>query len=286
MDNQNILNKLGYHEKWHLKNCNRNKCIYSINEPIIDFIFEKINIDKGFFIEFGAWDGINLSNCKKLYDNGWSGMFIEADDNKFNDLKKNYNNNKRIITVNSFVDTNENTLDIILKKNNIDNVDFCSIDIDGLDLNIFNSIENIFPKLVCIEGGQVLFPTEKNKVPINIQSDNVTQSLYNYITDFENKGYKILCAYQDIFFIKKEYYHLFDVNTNIYKLYIDGLFCLPRIPWLYEKKQQYNIKNEILDYIISQTNNKNINNRNLWVQDNYNKFNYIETELIKIYIKN
>jgi hypothetical protein len=41
MNNQNILNKLGYHEKWHLKSCNRKRCIYSINEPIIDFIFEK-----------------------------------------------------------------------------------------------------------------------------------------------------------------------------------------------------------------------------------------------------
>lgn len=280
----NILDRLGYHEKWHLKNSNRKNCIYSINEPIIEHIMNKINIKKGFFVEFGAWDGIILSNCRKLFDEGWCGMFIEADKQKFKELENNYKDNKKIITVNSFVDKNDNCLDNILKNNNIDKVDFCSIDIDGLDLNIFNSIQNIFPTVVCIEGGQVLFPTEKNRISEDIQKDNVTQSLYNYIKDFENKGYKILCSYQDIFFINKEYFNLFNVTTNIYELYIDGLFCLPRIPWLYEKKEEYKISNEILDYIISKTDNKNIKNRKLWVQDNSDKLIQIEKELKMKYL--
>ena len=166
----------------------------------------------------------------------------------------------------------------------LNNVDFCSIDIDGLDLNIFNAIEDIFPTVVCIEGGQVLFPNEKLKIDTKIQSENVTQSLYNYINDFEEKGYKILCAYQDIFFIKEEFYNLFNVSSNINEIYITGLFALPRIPWLYEKKQQYNIKNDILDYIISNTDNTNIRNRNRWVKDNYNKFEDIKKTLISDYV--
>jgi hypothetical protein len=62
------------------------------------------------------------------------------------------------------------------------------------------------------------------------------------------------------------------------------LFCLPRIPWLYEKKQQYNISNEILDYIISNTDNKNIKNRNLWIQNNSDKLIQIEKELKDKYL--
>ena len=280
---KNILDKLGFHEKWHLSTSDRRRCLYSINEPIIDYIFEKIKIDNGFFVEFGAWDGIHLSNCRKLYNDGWSGMFIENDSNKFKQLKKNYEHDEKIITINSFVDTDENRLDIIL-NNKLNNVDFCSIDIDGLDLNIFNAIEDIFPTVVCIEGGQVLFPNEKLKIDTKIQSENVTQSLYNYINDFEEKGYKILCAYQDIFFIKEEFYNLFNVSSNINEIYITGLFALPRIPWLYEKKQQYNIKNDILDYIISNTDNTNIRNRNRWVKDNYNKFEDIKKTLISDYV--
>tara|TARA_B100001094_G_scaffold36448_1_gene30578 strand:- start:1281 stop:2129 length:849 start_codon:yes stop_codon:yes gene_type:complete len=276
---QNILDKLGYHEKWHLSNSSRKRCMYSINEPIIDHILEKLNIDDGFFVEFGAWDGINLSNCRKLYEIGWRGMYIEADINKFIELNKNYENNNKIITVNSFVDENENTLDKILKEHNINHVDFCSIDIDGLDLNVFNAIKKIYPTIICIEGGQVLFPTDRNKVSVDIQKDNVTQSLYNYMWDFQKKKYRLLCAYQDIFFVKEEYYNLFNVSNNIYEIYINGLFALPRIPWLYEKKEQYNIKNDILDYIISNTNNKNIRNRKLWVIDNENKLSEIELYL-------
>lgn len=281
---ENILDKLGYHYKWHLKTSQRKHCVYSINEPIIDYIFDKIKINNGFFVEFGAWDGIHLSNCRKLFDEGWGGMFIEADKEKFKELELNYKNQEKIITVNSFVNETENRLDILLKKNNIEHVDFCSIDIDGLDLNIFNAIQDIFPTLICIEGGQVLFPTVKDKISHDIQRDNVTQSLFNYIEDFEKKGYKILCAYQDIFFIKEEYYKLFNVSDNIFELYINGLFCLPRIPWLYEKMQQYNIENEILDYIINNTNNKNIKNRNKWIEDNENNLIEIEKYLKKKYL--
>ena len=92
---ENILDKLGYHEKWHAKK-DRKECVYSINEPIIDYILEKMNIKKGFFVEFGGWDGIYLSNCRKLFDEGWSGMFIEADSNKFEELKNNYKNDNNI----------------------------------------------------------------------------------------------------------------------------------------------------------------------------------------------
>jgi hypothetical protein len=48
---------------------------------IIDLFFKK-NIESGVFIEFGAWDGVHLSNCKLLADNGWSGFFIEGNSSK------------------------------------------------------------------------------------------------------------------------------------------------------------------------------------------------------------
>ena len=237
-----------------------------------------------FFVEFGAWDGIVLSNCKKLFDNGWSGLFIEGDKKKYSELYNNYKNNKNIITINKFVDDDKNSLDKILVDNNINTVDFCSIDIDGLDLEIFKGINEIYPTIICIEGGQVVFPTEKKIIPTKIQKDNVTQSLYNYILEFEKKGYSILCAYQDIFFIKNEYYHLFNVSNNIFELYITGLFALPRIPWLYEKIKQYNLSNHIIEYIISKTNNHNFKNRHKWVQDNNEILKQLEIELKKKYV--
>ena len=48
---------------------------------LLDF-FDKKKLSKGFFFEFGAWDGIYLSNCRLLYERGWSGCFVEADKKK------------------------------------------------------------------------------------------------------------------------------------------------------------------------------------------------------------
>ena len=43
---------------------------------LLDF-FSKTKLNKGFFFEFGAWDGIYLSNCRLFYEKGWEGCFVE-----------------------------------------------------------------------------------------------------------------------------------------------------------------------------------------------------------------
>ena len=66
------------------------KNIYSQagQDGIIEKIFNTIGVKKGNFVEFGAWDGIYLSNCRKLYEEGWSGVFIEGDKKKHELLHK------------------------------------------------------------------------------------------------------------------------------------------------------------------------------------------------------
>ena len=59
-----------------------------------------MNIKKGNFIEFGAWDGKHLSNCLKLFTEGWSGIFIEGDSSKFNTLVNNFKNYNNICCIN------------------------------------------------------------------------------------------------------------------------------------------------------------------------------------------
>ena len=49
------------------------------HDGIIEKIMKELSIENGFFIEFGGWDGIYLSNCRNLFECGWNGCFIEAD---------------------------------------------------------------------------------------------------------------------------------------------------------------------------------------------------------------
>ena len=43
-------------------------------------------------MEFGAWDGVRISNSRYLFEKGWDGIFIEGD-KKIPIIKKNYSNN-------------------------------------------------------------------------------------------------------------------------------------------------------------------------------------------------
>jgi len=273
--------KLGFHEKWHAGVQDyRTKVKYSINEPIIQYIFDTLNIKQGFFLEFGAWDGINLSNARLLFEKNWNGMFIEGDKTKFEDLRDNYLNTN-ILVENIYLDDQHNNINKVLENNKIQHIDFCSIDVDGLDLRLFKTFDDVLPTVVCIEGGQVLHPLFEGAINLEVERDNVTQSLHKYNQIFTNKGYRLLFAYQDCFFIKEEYIHLFNVSNNLYELYLDGLETLPRIPWLFEKGKKHLIKNEIIEYIMSNTNNENIVNRNLWVRQNKDSLSHTFEELRK-----
>ena len=87
--------------------------IYNI---VIEQIFKMMNVKKGNFIEFGAWDGKHLSNCLKLFTEGWSGIFIEGDSSKFNTLVNNFKNYNNICCINRYVGHNDNdSLDTIIE---------------------------------------------------------------------------------------------------------------------------------------------------------------------------
>ena len=236
------------------------------NDGIIEKIFNVLDIKNGFFVEFGAWDGIKGSNCRKLSLEDWSGIFIEADRLKFTQLEYNYMRNENIKCICSAIDCEANKFDNIVNDYIKGNIDFCSIDIDGLDLEIFESFEKFMPTVVCLEGGQMLEPNFK-RVPEAVAKLNIQQSLGVINNSFEEKGYKLLCSYQDSFFVKKELYDKFDVSTDLTELYIDGLYAHHRrLPWIQAIIAQSNLKNKFIDYVLQQSNYSQYgyDNRKVW----------------------
>jgi len=248
---ENLLDLVAYHKKWHSKVQNhRKKYIYNTNDYLIEEIFSRLKITDGVFVEFGAWDGVHLSNTKKLFDNGWRGLLIEPDNNKFKDLENNYKDTDRVICIKRFLDTKENLIDDIFEQCLEENIDFCSIDIDGLDLDIFETFKINLPKVVCIEGGQILEPNYP-RISSELSSNNIQQSLSVMNDVFESKGYKLLCAYQDAFFIKEEYFHLFNVDESLYNQYIEGLIVIPRLPYIKSILDKHGLTNNIIEKALS-----------------------------------
>jgi hypothetical protein len=132
-------------------------------DGIIEEIFKRLNdVSDKKCCEFGAWDGKYLSNtCNLIINHNYEAILIEGSKSKFDQLNINFPE-KNIIKINKFVNfSGENSLDNILENNFFDkDFDFLSIDIDGCDFWIFESLSKFTPKIICIEYN----PSIPNKV--------------------------------------------------------------------------------------------------------------------------
>jgi len=130
--------------------------VYSQNgeDGIVEELLKRLNITGGWVCEFGAWDGISISNTFNLVKKGFNAVFIEGEVNRYEDLLKTANIYNKITPINAYVDYNdtENSLDNLLSKTNIpQDFDVLSIDIDSYDYQVWKSLKNYKPKIVIIE---------------------------------------------------------------------------------------------------------------------------------------
>jgi hypothetical protein len=104
-------------------------------------------------VEFGAWNGVFLSNtCRLIREDGYRAVLIEPVPKRFAELCENFPDDK-VVKLQSFVEASgENSLDSLLDAAGCSpDVDLVSIDIDGCDYHIFESLRVFRPKIVCVE---------------------------------------------------------------------------------------------------------------------------------------
>jgi hypothetical protein len=104
-------------------------------------------------VEFGALDGVLYSNtCHLIRDQGYRAVLIEGDRKKYQELQRNLPQDE-VVKICRFVTLEgDSTLDRILAETEIPaDFDFLSIDIDGCDYHILDSLQRYRPKVVCIE---------------------------------------------------------------------------------------------------------------------------------------
>ena len=199
-------------------------------DGIIAEILQRMKIEKGNFCEFGSHNGILFANTKVLADKGWNGCYIEASSQHFGKLVENYKNYPNIVCVKSMVGEKnaigettkvmEYSLDYLMKKHFDKPLDIISLDTDGGEYEIFRNIKKYIPKLIIIECNPFRHPLDKEYYGYVI--GDCQESLFVMNKLAEEKGYKILLWTQNMFFIKKEYYYLFDVSTDLMELFEQG----------------------------------------------------------------
>jgi hypothetical protein len=168
-------------------------------------------------VEFGAWDGLFLSNVRRLIEEkDYSAILIEGDKKKFESLRNNYADNNNVATVNAFVGFNaEDGFDKILSTSSIPkNFDFLSIDVDGNDYHIWKAIKEYRPKAVCVEYNPTI-PSEVYFVQAPDHGINQGCSLLALDELACSKGYELVCVLRyNAFFVDQAYFAKFEISSN------------------------------------------------------------------------
>ncbi len=210
-------------------------CKYSQfgEDGIIEEIFRRLKISSGFFVEFGADDGVFISNCRKLWEEGWDGCYIEASEKAYKNLLNNYQGVSNIMCLKNFVTWRDNDLrglsfdDLKRKHFPEREIDFLSIDIDGGDFYLLKRLE-CRPKVICIENNLNWHPLYNKEVPEGIALQNMQQPLQVLIDVAKEQGYQPVCMTINLFLVRNDLYEAFaDVPSDTLTLWKDAWRVFP-----------------------------------------------------------
>ena len=175
-------------------------------DGIIAEIFHRIGTTNKWCVEFGALNGTHDSNVWGLiHEKGWSGVLIEADRTYFEKLVENYKDISRATCLNLFISfEGENKLDVIFARTALPkSFDLLSVDIDGNDYHVWESLSEYRPQVVVIEFN----PTIPNDILFVQPRDMSVQqgsSLRALVELAKKKGYELVeVAGANAFFVEK-----------------------------------------------------------------------------------
>jgi hypothetical protein len=186
-------------------------------DGILEYVFSKIQAQSRWCVEFGAWDGRHLSNCANLLNHhGWNGVLIEGHPRRFKALASNYSQNRQVICLDRLVQcSGPDRLDEILGSLACPaEFDLLSIDIDGMDYFVWESLVQFRPRLVVIEFN----PTVPNDVIfVQAKDSGVNQgcSLLALVLLAKAKGYELIASTGfNAFFVTRDEYWKLSIESN------------------------------------------------------------------------
>ena len=215
-------------------------------DGIINHIFDILKIDKLNFIEIGFdyYQNNSLAVLKRCN----KGLFVDGDNKKVIILKnvlKLFYPATKITVQNALVDIDNINQIKEQNFNNQEEIDFLSIDVDGIDYYLLKEI-NFKPKLICIEYNfwfgkdlSCAVPYKKN-YSLDSLSNYVGASL-KALTELANsKGYHLIAldsACVNAFFIRDDLKHNFEI-LNLEKSF--------KYPLKFDKELIAEIKEKLL----------------------------------------
>ena len=214
-------------------------------DGIINYIITKLNLKSLVFVEIGFdyYENNSLNIIKKSK----KGLFIDGSEKKVSLLRnilKLLHSNKDIKVVNAFINK-DNINKIILENINSSEIDFISIDVDGVDYYLLENLD-LQPKIICIEYNFWYGKNTKCSIPYSegfrwkIGSSYSGSSLLALNSLANSKDYYLIgldSACVNAFFIRGDLKHNFEILDPITSF---------KYPERYTETEIDNVKNELL----------------------------------------
>lgn len=209
---------------WAINLSEYEKSVFSQSgeDGVLEKIFEIIKPETKYSVEFGAADGVKNSNTRNLIVNhGWSGHFIEGDEETAKELAENYADYPKATTQSAWVWPGN--FEILLEDAGVPrNFDLLSIDIDSNDYYIWKVMHEWRPKVVVIEFNAVFAPPKKAVIdfhPMNYwdYSDYMGASIQSLYELGKRKGYELVYCMSmgnNLIFVDKKYFDRFGIKDN------------------------------------------------------------------------
>lgn len=178
-------------------------------DGIIEEIFKRIKCSSSVCVEFGASDGNSCSNTKNLWTYGWTGILIESELDLCLKIEEQLTRNHKVKVINKKVKSvGPDSIDSILYEQEVHDVDFMSIDIDGFDYYIFETMETK-PRVICIEYNQSIPP--QFSIRQKTEEASLGASAKSLIELAEVKGYSFIgMTKANLFFVVNDEFDKFD----------------------------------------------------------------------------
>lgn len=178
---------------------------YSQNgeDGVIEELFRRLGIVGGWLVEFGAWNGVHLSNTYRLVARSaaYRAVYIEGDPGRFEALRTTAAAHAdRIFPIRAYVQpSGEFALDSLLKTTPITHdFELLSIDVDGPDYQIWQGLRDYSPKVVVIEINSSLGPGREQ-----IHQAGMQGTSFRSMLDLgKSKGYACVCHTGNLFFVQ------------------------------------------------------------------------------------
>lgn len=120
-------------------------------DGIIQEIFNRIGVTSRKFVEFGVEDGLE-NNTLKLLLEGWGGLWLDGSQKYVSQINEKFRDviaDGRLRVKASFID--RDNINSLIGEYAAGEIDLLSIDIDGNDIYILESVNIINPRVIVVE---------------------------------------------------------------------------------------------------------------------------------------